>query len=195
LRRDGAAAAAALAFAGCAAAPPADVHLPDLEGRAHAPLAVHDVPAHVLVFLLPDCPIANAYAPEIAAIRRAYESTGIRFFLIYAQPDLDVGAARAHAASFGHHGPILIDRGHDLVRATGVTVTPEVAVLTRCGGIAYRGRIDDLFADVGTRRHRARTHDLRDALAAVVAGRPVAVARTEAVGCFLSDAAATDARR
>jgi hypothetical protein len=147
------------------------------------------------LFLLPDCPIANSYAPEIAAIRQAFEPAGVRFFLVHVQPDLAPDAARAHAAAYGHRGPVLIDRDHALVRATGVTVTPEAAVLARDGALFYRGRIDDLYADVGKKRHAATTHELRDALAAVVAGQPAPVARTQARGCFISDAAAANSPR
>lgn len=174
-------------LAACGAAPaPAIV---DIEGATQSPLDVRAAPAHVLVFLLPDCPIANAYAPEIRAIRQAFEPAGVRFFLVHVQPDLSETAAREHASAYGHAGPIVIDRAHALVRATGVTVTPEVAVLGRDRALLYRGRIDDLYGDVGKKRHRSTTHELRDALAAVVAGRAVAVSRAPAVGCFISDAA------
>jgi len=178
---------------GCGSAPPAALagRFVDLDGAGHDPLRVEGAPAHVLVFLLSDCPIANAYAPEIRAIRRAFEPAGVRFFLVHVDPALDVEAARAHAREYGHAGPVLIDRGHELVRATGVTVTPEAAVLGPGGELLYRGRIDDLYADVGRKRHRATNHDLRAALAAIVAGQPPPVARTTAVGCFIADVAAT----
>jgi hypothetical protein len=182
-----------LALSACTAVPEGTVV--DVDGRAHAPLAVNQAPAHVFLFLLPDCPIANSYAPEIAAIRQAFEPAGVRFFLVHVQPDLAPDAARAHAAAYGHRGPVLIDRDHALVRATGVTVTPEAAVLARDGALFYRGRIDDLYADVGKKRHAATTHELRDALAAVVAGQPAPVARTLARGCFISDAAAANSPR
>lgn len=177
-----------LSLAGCAAPSP-DSAFVDIEGRAQSPLDVRGGVAHVLVFLLPDCPIANSYAPEIRAVRTAYEAAGVRFFLVHVQPDLTEAAARAHATAYGHAGPILIDRAHTLVRATGVTVTPEVAVLGPAGELLYRGRIDDLYGDVGKKRHVATTHELRDALAAIVAGQAVPVPRTHAVGCYISDAA------
>ena len=43
------------------------------------------------------------------------------------------GAARQHAASFGYRCPVLLDPRHKLVAATGVTITPEVAVVTADG--------------------------------------------------------------
>jgi hypothetical protein len=54
-------------------------------------------------------------------------------------------------------------------------------------GLVYRGRIDDQWSALGARAPAASRHDLRDAVAARLAGRPVAVARTESVGCLLPE--------
>ena len=54
-------------------------------------------------------------------------------------------------------------------------------------GVAYRGRIDDLFEDLGKKRRKARTRDLRDALEAVLAGKAVVNPRTTAVGCYIPE--------
>ena len=80
-----------------------------------------------------------------------------------------------------------LDPRHQLVAATGVTTTPEVAVVTADGRIVYRGRIDDLYADLGKKRRAPGRRDLREALSAVLAGRPVKVPRTEAVGCSIPE--------
>jgi hypothetical protein len=55
------------------------------------------------------------------------------------------------------------------------------------GGLAYRGRIDDLYPELGKKRAAPTKRDLREALAAVLAGKPVPVPRTEAVGCSIPD--------
>ena len=41
--------------------------------------------------------------------------------------------------------------------------------------------------DLGLERPSASAHDLADALSDVLAGRPVAHARTQAIGCFIAD--------
>jgi hypothetical protein len=92
-------------------------------------------------------------------------------------------AARRHAHEFGLHCPVLLDPGQELVRLTGATVTPEAAVLDRGGKVVYLGRIDDRFYGFGKQRKSATTHELRDALDAVLASRPVANAAEPAIGC------------
>ena len=49
----------------------------------------------------------------------------------------------------------------------------------------YRGRIDDTYFGYGKRRFAATHHDLRDALEAVLSGKPVHERTTEAIGCFI----------
>jgi len=65
------------------------------------------------------------------------------------------------------------------------TITPAAAVIDSSGAVRYRGRIDDLYPALGQRRRVATTHDLADAVEAVVSGRVVAHPETEAVGCFI----------
>jgi hypothetical protein len=105
---------------------------------------------------------------------------------VYVDSDLTAEAARKHAAAFGYRCPVLLDPRHQLVTATGVTTTPEVAVVTADGQIAYRGRIDDRYPEIGVHRQAPTRRDLREALAAVLAEKPVPTPRTTAVGCAIS---------
>jgi hypothetical protein len=184
-----AAAVLALTLGLTAAAPPAakSPTLLDLDGKAQRPLDVSGARAHVLFFVFEDCPVSDSYAPEINALVKESAGKPVRFYVVHVDPDLTAAEARKHAEAFGYRCPVLRDTRHQLVRATGVTTTPEVAVLTPGGGLAYRGRIDDLYPELGTKRAAPTKRDLREALAAVLAGKPVAVPRTEAVGCAIPD--------
>ena len=154
-----------------------------IDGERHHPLDVGDGVANVVVFTTTDCPIANGYAPTIQKLVADFEPRGVRFFLVHVDPDLTVADAKEHAADYGHRSTVLLDPKHALVRTTGATITPEAVVVTGAGEVRYQGRIDDWYGDLGRKRPRPRRHDLRDALDAVVADRPVATSRTEAIGC------------
>ncbi len=91
-----------------------------------------------------------------------------------------------HAGSFGIDCPVLLDSRHDLSRLLGATITPEAVVTGPGGNVLYRGRIDDLYVTLGHRRYEARTHDLKDALDAVLGGRPISNPFTQAIGCSIS---------
>jgi hypothetical protein len=142
---------------------------------------------HVLVFTTTDCPISNRYAPELARLSAAYAARGIRFWMVYPVPGDTPERIRAHVGRFGIGLPVVRDTLGTLVRRSGVTVTPEVAVIHASGQLVYRGRVDDRYTDFGVDRPAPRTRDLDQALTQLLAGQPVVPATTRAVGCFLPD--------
>jgi hypothetical protein len=144
--------------------------------------------AIVFLFTSTDCPISNRYAPEVRRIVKAFGDRGVAFRLVYPNPAEEASAIRAHMAAFGYAGPVeaLRDPKLALVKYVHATVTPEAAVIAG-GRVVYRGRIDDRYVDLGLERPSPTMHDLADALAAVLASRPVARPTTQAVGCFIAD--------
>ncbi len=144
--------------------------------------------AIVLLFVATDCPISNAYAPEIRRIAAQYTPRGIGFYSVYPDPAQTLANAHKHAGEYGLPGQVLLDPSHRLTHKTGVTVTPEAAVLTSGGKLLYRGRIDDLYVGFGKRRETATRHDLRLALDAVLRGEPMPQPFTRSIGCYIPDA-------
>lgn len=163
----------------------APITLRDLDGKEQRPFADPGVKAVVLVFVLPDCPIANSYVAEIKRLCNDYTSRGVRFYVVHVEPELTDADARQHAREYGYTCGIVLDRTHRLARLAGVRRVPEAAVFVPSGERKYVGRIDDLYIAPGKRRSEPTSRDLRDALGAVLAGRTVARPETEAVGCYL----------
>lgn len=161
----------------------------DLAGRRVEALPLGAAPL-VLVFTATECPISNRYAPEIRRLRSKFAARGVAFRLVYADPSETAEAIRRHLRAFGHDEDALRDPGHELVRFTGATVTPEVAVLAASATgsrLVYRGRIDDRAVDVGRIRPAPRVHDLEDVLDALVSGRALEARTTPATGCFIAE--------
>ena len=156
-----------------------------LDGTRHAVFAGEDSKAAVLVFIDTECPIANAYHPELRRLEKEFGRKGVRFFLIHADGGLDPERARKHAAEFDVTALVVIDKGQAWVKKTGASVTPEAVVITPDGKTVYQGRIDDRYADYGKKRPEPKQRDLREALEAVLAGKAVARPRTDAVGCLI----------
>src|SRR5437879_13744533 len=100
--------------------------LKDVNGVVRHPFQVAKGREAVLFFVTHDCPISNGFAPEIARVCSEYR--GVDCTLVYVDPTLSDDAARDHAKDFGHGGyPKIVDRKHQSVKATGVTVTPGLA--------------------------------------------------------------------
>jgi len=172
--------------AGFGAASP--VRVVDLAGKAVNPLALPAGRiATVLVFTTTDCPISNRYAPEIQSLAARFAKQGIAFTLVYPVSSDTAPVIREHVKKFGYALPVVRDTAQELVKHTGVTVTPEVAVIGAGGVVLYRGRIDDRYLEFGKDRPRPTERTLERALDAIVHGEPVAARETQAVGCFLAD--------
>ena len=162
----------------------------DLEGRTVRPLEDATPKATVLVFVGTDCPISNRYAPEIGRLRERFAPQGVTFWLVYVQGTGSAETIRRHLGEYFETLAALRDPEHQLVRRAAARVTPEAAVFVRGTAgtrLVYHGRIDDRNVDFGRTRAAPTTHDLEDALAAVLAGRPVPREVTPAVGCFIAD--------
>ena len=148
--------------------------------------AAFGVGVRVLLFVTSDCPISNGYAPEVRRICDRYRTDGVSCTLVYEDVRIDGPAVHAHKIEYGLEPiPSVIDRDRQIASTAGATVTPQAVVFDRDGTLRYRGRIDNRYAAFGQPRQQITRHDLRDALSAVVAGKPVATTETEALGCFI----------
>lgn len=165
--------------------------LRDTDGVERNPLHVEKGHSEVLFFIAQDCPISNYYSHEIRRICDEYGSRKVSCALVYIDPTLTDEQARKHAADYGHGDyPKIVNRKHDLVAATRVTITPEVVVVAPDGSFPYRGRIDNYYAALGKPRRIVTEHNLRDALDAITSGKPVDKPDVKPVGCYIPGLAA-----
>jgi hypothetical protein len=158
----------------------------DIDGVLREPFKVEKSHLEALFFVTNDCPVSNYYSHEIRRICDDYATRGVGCALVYTDPTMTDEQARQHAAEYGHGAyPKIVDRAHVLVKATGAAINPTAVVVKPDASIAYRGRIDNFYAAIGKQRRVVTEHDLRDALDAVIAGKPVAKAETSPVGCYI----------
>jgi len=162
---------------------PAAVTLNDLDGVARQPLEPAGKLASVVVFYGHDCPISNGYAPEINRIAASH--TNFVFYIVQADADLTVAAAKEHAKEYDLRIPVLLDPKQQLIKLLKPHVTPEAFVIGSKREVLYHGRIDDLYAEIEKKRGTVTRHDLLDALDAIATGHPVKQKETPAVGCLI----------
>jgi hypothetical protein len=139
----------------------------------------------VYVFTTTDCPISSRYAPEVKRLAAKFKGKAA-FVLVYPVPSDTPAMIAAHYQKFSYGIQSVRDVDQRLMKLTGATIAPEVALM-KGSELLYRGRIDDRYADLGTDRQVPTRRDLELALSAAIAGRPIAVTQTQAVGCILAD--------
>lgn len=158
----------------------ADFNMPDLDGKEQSLSSLKGKNGTVLIFVSVQCPVSNAYNERMEKLAQDYKARGINVIGINANATESSGDAKAHATSNNLTFPILKDNGNKLADKLGAMRTPEVYVLDTGNKIVYRGRIDN-----ARNPSSVTTSELRDALDAVIAGKPVAKSSVPAFGCSI----------
>ena len=181
--------AAGVVFANEVPAPPAigstieEFTLPDVDGTERTLKSLAGQKGTVLLFIAVQCPVSNAYNERMEKIAQDYKAKGINVVGINSNVAEDGAACKAHAASNNLTFPILKDGGNKIADKLGASVTPEAYVLDASNKLVYHGRIDN-----SRNAANVETPDLRNALDAVVNGKPVEKTEAKAFGCSIKRA-------
>jgi peroxiredoxin len=159
--------------------------LRDTTGAVHTSAEWSQAKAVVVLFVTIDCPIGNSYVPELNRIRETYAPRGVVMWAVQADPGVSEAAVAKYAADFRYTFPVLLDPSQILVKHAGATITPQAAIFAPDGKLLYLGRIENRVEDFGKSRPKATVPDLRNALDAVLSGKPVSPDRTKSVGCSI----------
>ena len=160
--------------------------LRDTQGAMHTPAEWSSHKAVVLFFTTIDCPVANSYVPEMNRIHESYGPRGVLVWAVQADPTVPVPQVQHYAADYRYAFPLILDPTQVLVRLTDARITPQAAILSPDGRLLYLGRVDNRVVDFGKQRPTATVQDLRVALDAVLAGKPVPEPRTKSIGCAIN---------
>ncbi len=183
-------------------APAPDFQLEGVDGRKYSLQDFAAAKALVVVFTCNHCPTAQAYEERLKRLVIDYKSKGAAFVAISPNDENSVRLdelgytdlsdsfeemkIRARDRQFNF--PYLYEGDRTgVARAYGPTATPHVFLFDSARKLRYSGRIDD-----SEREPLVKVRDLRAALDAVLAGRPVATPQTKAFGCSIKWAGKAD---
>ncbi|HAB18031.1 MAG TPA: thioredoxin family protein [Verrucomicrobiota bacterium] len=142
-------------------------------------------PALVVAFICNHCPFVKHLRDALAQFGRDCAARGVAFVAINANdvanypadsPERMVEEARAAGWTF----PYLYDETQAVARAYRAACTPDFFLYGRDRKLAYRGQFDDSRPGNGKPITGA---DLRSAIEAVLAGKPVAAKQIPSMGC------------
>lgn len=151
------------------------VSLKDLEGK----------PALLVMFLCNHCPYVQHVRPELGRIAADYLPKGVAIVAINsndvrAYPQDGPEHMRAMALEDGWEFPFLYDETQEVAKAYRAACTPDFFLFDKARKLVYRGQLDDSRPGKAT---PLTGRDLRAALDAVLAGKPVPSDQKASVGC------------
>jgi peroxiredoxin/mono/diheme cytochrome c family protein len=166
----------------------ANITFKDAAGKSSA---LHDLKADkavVVVVLNFDCPNSTGYSPILADMAKTYRDKGVAFVGVCPADDEDAASVAKKTDEFKLGFPVYKDNKGAAVEALKAEITPEVFVLDHNFIMRYRGRIDDAYSARLKKNRNVTSHDLKNALDEIVAGKAVSTPLTKAVGCPVDDA-------
>jgi len=137
----------------------------------------------MVIFMCNHCPWVKAWQTRIAKIGNAAVTKGIGVVAVNpndpaAYPEDDMANMKTRAKDLGFKFPYVVDATSDVARAFGATHTPEIFLFDASGKLVYHGAIDD-----NRDEKLVKKQYLTEAVAAVAAGKPVALGETKSIGC------------
>ena len=173
--------------------PAPDFVLPGVDGQIHRLADYAASPVLAIVFTCNHCPIAQLYEQRIQRLYEDYRDKGVAVVAI--QPnapealrideldssdmsdtleEMKIRVAYKHLTY-----PYLYDgETQSVARAYGPQATPHVFVFDRERRLRYEGRVDNSY-----RMELVKTQDARNAIDALLAGKPVELTHTGVFGC------------
>lgn len=140
--------------------------------------------ATVVCFLGAECPLARLYGPKLNEMQAAYDSRGVRFIGVNSNQQDSLADVKEYVQRYEISFPMAKDYNNEVADQFEAVRTPEVFVLDQQLTVRYRGRIDNQYLP-GISRAETTTHDLKNALDQLLAGKPIEVTRTKPNGCFI----------
>ena len=157
--------------------------LPDSDGNTHSLDSLKGKNGTVLIFVATKCPVSNAYNERMEKLAQDYKARGVNVIGINSNVAELGPEIRAHAVSNKLTFPVLKDGSNKIADIFGATVTPEAYFLDASNKLVYRGRIDN-----ARDTSQVVSNELRDAIEAALAGKPVAKTTATAFGCSIKRA-------
>ena len=157
-----------------------NVQLTKLKGE---PASLYDFAGRsgtLVIFVATRCPVSNDYNQRMADLAREFTARGFAVLGINANRNEPPDEVARHAAEKGLGFTIVKDQENRVADYLGASVTPEAYLFDTGWILRYHGRVDD-----SRNPANITARDLRAALDALAASKPVAVTETKAFGCTI----------
>ncbi len=140
----------------------------------------------LVIFSCNSCPWVKAWETRIAEVGNWAQKQGVGVIMINPNdpaknPEDRYEVMQQRAKERGFAFPYVVDETSDIARAFGATHTPEFFLFDAAGKLVYTGALDDNARDPQAVKERY----VKNAIEALVAGRPIPIAQTKSIGCTI----------
>jgi peroxiredoxin len=161
-----------------------DFDLPATDGRNYSLASFKDAKVLVVLFTCNHCPYVIGSEERMIRFAADYAPRGVSMVAINSNeteghPGDSFEHMKERVKERGFKFPYLRDDSQKIALAYGALRTPHYYVFDAQRKLRYTGRMDDNPRNPG----KETTHELRDAVDAVLAGKEPAVALTNPIGC------------
>jgi peroxiredoxin len=171
-----------------------DFSLMNVDGQMVSLSDFAGAPALLVMFICNHCPFVKHVADQLAALGRDYTAQGVGIVAINSNdvskhPADSPEQMVAEAEERGYVFPYLYDETQEVAKAYRAACTPDFFLFDADKKLVYRGQLDSSRPDSGI---PVTGEDLRAALDAVLAGKPVAAEQRASLGCNIKWAAGNE---
>ena len=164
-----------------------DFKLKNVDGKMVSLGDFREAKGFIIIFDCNTCPMSRAYNSRIIALNKKFAAQGFPVILVNPNsaemiPEESFAEMKSHAKEHGYDFPYLYDESQDVVRKFNPTNTPHTFVLHKTTNglkVAYIGAIDNNSRDGS----KADKHFVEEAVNELLAGKPVTITKTRAIGC------------
>lgn len=137
----------------------------------------------VVIFVATRCPYSNAFNNVMEQLAKDYAAKGISFVGINSNKTESLEEVAQHTQEHFTF-PVLKDPDNKIANLYEAQVTPEAFVIDSTGVIRYHGALGS-SDNPTTNPAKANSTEIRAALDQLLAGKPIATAKTKAFGCSI----------
>jgi peroxiredoxin len=162
-----------------------DFKLPDTNGKTVSPADFKDKSVLLILFICNHCPYVKHIRSGLAELARDYRSRSVAIIGINSNdvanyPDDSPAKMKEEVRIAGYTFPYLYDESQTVAKAYRAACTPDIYLFDKRRKLVYRGQFDDSRPGNGI---PVTGKDLRAALDALLADKPVSPNQKASVGC------------
>jgi thiol-disulfide isomerase/thioredoxin len=161
--------------------------LPDPDGQLHSLDDAPGSPAYLVMFICNHCPYVKHIRGELSKLGSEYAKRDVAIYAINSNdaqnyPGDSPDNMKLESARWNYQFPYLIDADQSVAQVYKAACTPDIFLFDDARKLVYRGQLD---SSRPSNDIPVNGKDLRTALDAVLAGKPVPQEQTPSIGCSI----------